>query len=113
MIYKIKKNIEFRIVYKRGKSIANDLLVLYIFKNKKNKDSNGALYNKVGISVSKKVGKAYARNKIKRVLRAIMRLNIDKVPNSKNYVVIARPSVVDLTYGDLEKELMQLFTKVN
>ena len=38
MIYRIKKNTEFRIVYRRGKSFANDLLVLYIFKNRKNKD---------------------------------------------------------------------------
>ena len=37
MIYKLKKNIEFRIVYKRGKSIANDLLVLYVYKNRRNR----------------------------------------------------------------------------
>ena len=37
MIYKLRKNTEFRIVYRRGKSYANNLLVLYIFNNKKNK----------------------------------------------------------------------------
>ena len=40
MIYKLRKNAEFRLVYKRGKSYANNLLVLYIFPNKKNKDDN-------------------------------------------------------------------------
>ena len=68
MIYKIKKNNEFRIVYRRGKSLANDLLVLYIFKNRKNVDNNGKIYNKVGISVSKRVGNSVVRSrgKIKR-----------------------------------------------
>lgn len=36
MIYKLRKNQEFRIVYRRGKSYANKLLVLYVFNNKKN-----------------------------------------------------------------------------
>ena len=38
MVYKLKKNIEFRIVYRRGKSFANDILVLYVLKNNKNKE---------------------------------------------------------------------------
>ena len=38
MIYKLRKNAEFRLVYKKGKSYANNLLVLYVFPNKKNKD---------------------------------------------------------------------------
>ena len=56
MIYKLRKNAEFRLVYKKGKSYANNLLVLYVFPNKKNKDDNNIPYNKLGISVSKKVG---------------------------------------------------------
>ena len=40
MIYKLRKNAEFRLVYKKGKSYANNLLVLYVFPNKKNKDDN-------------------------------------------------------------------------
>ena len=40
MIYRLKKNFEFRIVYRRGKSFANDILVMYIFKNRRNKDKN-------------------------------------------------------------------------
>ena len=38
MIYKLRKNTEFRLVYRRGKSYANNLLVLYVFNNKKNID---------------------------------------------------------------------------
>ena len=38
MIYRLKKNFEFKIIYRRGKSFANDLLVMYILKNRKNRD---------------------------------------------------------------------------
>ena len=66
MIYKIRKNAEFRLVYRRGKSYANNLLVLYVFNNRKNSSEDGALYNKVGISVSKKVGNSVVRSRSKR-----------------------------------------------
>ena len=68
MVYKLKKNIEFRIVYRRGKSFANDILVLYVLKNNKNKDKDNSLYNKVGISVSKKVGNSVVRSRSKRLI---------------------------------------------
>ena len=68
MIYKIRKNAEFRLVYRRGKSYANNLLVLYVFNNRKNSLSDGDLYNKVGISVSKKVGNSVVRSRSKRLI---------------------------------------------
>ena len=77
MVYRLKKNNEFRIVYRRGKSIANDLLVLYIFKNRKNKDIKGNPYNKIGISVSKKVGNSVIRGRIKRLITENYRLKVD------------------------------------
>lgn len=49
MIYRLKKNFEFTIVYKRGKSFANELLVMYILKNRRNKDRDFLAYSKVGI----------------------------------------------------------------
>ena len=61
MVYRIKKNNEFKLVYRRGKSLANNLLVLYIFKNNKNRTKENVTYNKVGISVSKKVGNSVVR----------------------------------------------------
>ena len=55
MIYRLKKNLEFRFIYRRGKSFANSLLVLYVFKNKMNKDNEGNLYNKWGFLLVKKL----------------------------------------------------------
>ena len=66
----LKKDSDFRKVYKHGKSFANRNLVMYILDNKS--DST-----RVGISVSKKVGNAINRNKIRRRIKESYRLNID------------------------------------
>ena len=75
MIYKLRKNAEFRLVYKKGKSYANNLLVLYVFPNKKNKDDNNIPYNKLGIYVSKKVGNSVVSSRSKRLIYEAFRLN--------------------------------------
>lgn len=111
MIYKIKKNIEFRIVYKRGKSIANDLLVLYIFKNKKNKDSNGTLYNKVGISVSKKVGNSVVRSRVKRLINENYRFKEEYLIKGNDFIFVARTKAKDKNYRDIEKSMEHLLKK--
>lgn len=86
MIYKLKKNIEFRIVYRRGKSFANDLLVLYVLKNNRNKDKDNSLYNKVGISVSKKVGNSVVRSRSKRLILENYRLKQENI-NKKDTIL--------------------------
>lgn len=111
MIYKIKKNIEFRIVYKRGKSIANDLLVLYTFKNRKNKDSNGVLYNKVGISVSKKVGNSVVRSRVKRLINEIYRFKEENLLKGNDFIFVARTKAKDKSYQDIEKSMEHLLKK--
>ena len=63
----IKKDSDFRIVYKHGKSFANKYLVMYILDNKSD-------FSRVGFSVSKKVGKATVRNKVRRRIREGFRL---------------------------------------
>ena len=65
----LKKDSDFRKVYKHGKSFANRNLVMYMLDNKS--DST-----RVGISVSKKVGNAINRNKVRRRIKESYRLNI-------------------------------------
>lgn len=111
MIYRLKKNIEFIIVYKRGKSFANHNLVMYALKNKRNKDKNGALYSKVGISVSKKVGNSVVRSRCKRLISESFRLNYDNIIKGYDYVFIARNPMKDKNYFETEKAMKNLLKK--
>ena len=110
MIYKIRKNAEFRLVYRRGKSYANNLLVLYVFNNRKNSNETGP-YNKVGISVSKKVGNSVVRSRSKRLIYESYRLNCDNLKPGLDFVFVARAAIVDKKYKDVESAMLNLFKK--
>ena len=111
MIYKIRKNAEFRLVYRRGKSYANNLLVLYVFNNRKNSSSDGDLYNKVGISVSKKVGNSVVRSRSKRLIYESYRLNCDNLKQGFDFVFVARTSIKDKKFKDVENAMISVFNK--
>ena len=110
MIYKLRKNTEFRLVYRRGKSYANKLLVLYVFNNKKNINEENELYNKVGISVSKKVGNSIVRHRITRLIRESYRLQEEHFKCGWDLVVIARAGAKGKTYREIESALIHLGT---
>ncbi|MGL4850238.1 MAG: ribonuclease P protein component [Clostridium sp.] len=111
MIYKLRKNNEFRLVYRRGSSLANDLLVLYRFKNRKNKDNENLPYNKVGISVSKKVGNSVVRSRSKRLISESYRLNEVKLKKGYDFVFVARTKIEGKNFHDVEKAMLHLFKK--
>ena len=103
---KIRKNKEFRHVYRRGKSYSNKLLVLYICKNRYN-------INRLGVSVSKKVGKSVVRSRVKRLIKESYRLNVNEnMKSGYDLVFIARNSSNDKTYKDIEDALINLLKKV-
>lgn len=105
---RLRKNVEFRVVYKRGKSFSTDLLVLYVFKNNRRKVEN---INRVGIVVSKKVGKSTVRNRVKRLIKENYRLNSDKFKGVYDFVIVARGKAADKSYKEIEKSLLKLFKK--
>ena len=105
---KIRKNIEFRAVYKRGKSFSNQLLVLYVYKNYQNKSLN---INRVGISVSKKVGKSVIRSRVKRLISESYRLNKQGLKTGYDFVFIARNAANDKSYTEIENALKNLLKK--
>ena len=111
MIYKLRKNAEFRLVYKKGKSYANKLLVLYVFNNKKNINEENLQYNKVGISVSKKVGNSVVRSRSKRLIYEAYRLNYHELKPGYDYVFVARSAIKDKKYSDVEGAMKNLFKK--
>lgn len=98
----LKKNRDFKLVYKNGKSFANKYLVMYILENKIEK-------NRLGISVSKKVGNSVIRHHITRLVRESYRLNENQIKCGYDIVVIARNSAKDKNYREIESALMHLF----
>ncbi|WP_449036320.1 ribonuclease P protein component [Peptostreptococcus stomatis] len=103
----IKKDSDFRKVYQRGKSLADRNLVIYTMKNKSDK-------SRIGISISKKVGKAHERNRIRRYIKEAYRLNIDdKVLGGYDLVFIARINAADKDYKELERSLKYICKKAN
>lgn len=109
-IQKLRKNLEFRNVYRRGKSLSNETLVLYIFNNRRNRDKNNK-FNKVGISVSKKVGKSVVRSRVKRLISECYRLNCNNLKQGHDLVFIARNAIKDKSYWDVEKAMLNLFKR--
>ena len=67
---------------------------------------------RVGFSVSKKVGKAFMRNKIKRRLRAIVRERITELRPNANYIFLAKPDIVNIGFLDIDKEVQFLINKL-
>ncbi|WP_195940992.1 ribonuclease P protein component [Romboutsia sp. 1001713B170131_170501_G6] len=103
----LKKDSDFRKVYKHGKSFATKYLVMYVLDNKSDD-------TKLGISVSKKVGKAIVRNKIRRRIRESYRLNVDEnVKSGYDIVFIARIASNQAEYKDIEKSVKYLVKKAN
>lgn len=101
----LKKDKDFRKVYQQGKSFANKYLVIYIMKN--NLDES-----RVGVSVSKKVGKAVIRNKVKRRIKEAFRILVDKdIKKGYDIVFIARVSSSECEYKDIEKSVVNLCKK--
>lgn len=101
----IKKDSDFRKVYKHGKSFANKYLVMYILDNKSD-------FSRVGFSVSKKVGKANIRNKVRRRIRENFRLILDEnIKDGYDLVFIARISSKEAEYKDIEKSVKYLAKK--
>ena len=101
MAESIKKNDEFKNVYQCGKSYANKYLVMYILKNSMKK-------NRLGISVSKKVGNSVVRHRIARLLRESFRLNDEKFHGGWDIVVVARMGAKGKNYRDIESAFLHL-----
>lgn len=100
--YSLKKNKDFQAVYKNGRSYANQYLVMYI--KKRNDDGE----NRVGISVSKKVGNSVVRHRLKRLIRESYRLNCGQAVRGYDLVIIARERSNGRTYQEITGALLSL-----
>ncbi len=99
--YRIKKEKDFKLIFKRGKSYANRQFVVYL------KDNDEIPHLRLGISVSKKLGNAVKRNQIKRRIRVFYQHHKTEL-KPREYVVIARNPVKDMDYHEMEKSLLHV-----
>lgn len=97
----LKRNQDFQNVYQNGRSYANRYLVMYVLKN-------GTERNRLGISVSKKVGNSVVRHHLTRLIREVYRLHEDTFNSGLDVVVIARVSAKDISYHQVENSLLHL-----
>ena len=102
--YRVKKNEDFSHIITHKQSLANRSFIIYYVKN----DLNHA---RIGISVSKKLGKAVIRNKIKRQVRMIVQQTINFNDNY-DYIVIVRNKYLDLDFISNLNELKYLYKKI-
>ena len=97
----LKKNKDFQNVYRKGRSYANKYFVMYVLKN----DTQG---NRLGISVSKKVGNSVIRHHLTRLVRESYRLHEEMFNSGLDIVVIARSTAKEISYHQVESALLHL-----
>ena len=97
----LRKNQQFQFVYKNGKSYANKYMVMYVKKN-------GLEINRLGISVSKKVGNSVVRHRVKRLIKESYRLHENIFNSGLDIVIVGRPSAAAVGYEEAERALLHL-----
>lgn len=97
----IKKNSHFRHIYKNAKSYGNLYLVMYVLENNKNS-------NRIGISVSKKVGNSVVRHRVTRLIRESYRLNENLFKKGIDIVVVARARIRGKSFVEVNSAVLHL-----
>ena len=103
--YIVKESRVFDNIIKKGKKVKNYNFVIFFTKNKEE-------FNKYGITVPKKVGKAHIRNKLKRRVRAILRNYKKTYENNYNCIIIIRNSCLNLNFEELSNSLEKLLNEI-
>ncbi len=97
----LKKNHQFRTVFQKGRSRADRYFVMYVLEN-------GEEYNRIGISVSKKVGNSIVRHRVTRLVRESYRLQEAMFNSGLDIVIVARKSAASVGFHETEKSLLHL-----
>lgn len=100
-VYRLRNNMEFKKVYNGGKNYWNRNLVLYVRKN--NLENS-----RVGYSITKKIGNSVVRNKVRRRMKEIYRLNFNNIKSGYDIILIPKKNIVDISYRELESAMLHI-----
>lgn len=101
--FRIRKNVEFKKVYKHGKNYWNRNLILYVKKNDKK-------VTRVGYTITKKIGNAVTRNRLRRMMKEVYRLNFHNIKEGYDLVFIAKKKLVGISYKELESSMIHIMS---
>ena len=101
----LKQNHEFRRLYQKGASAVGAGMVIYCRKNRLN-------HNRLGITTSTKLGHAVVRNRARRRLREVYRLNQSQLVQGYDLILVARHRVVDMPWKELNQSFLRLTGKL-
>jgi len=104
--YKLKRDNDFKKVFKQGKYYRGNFIGIKFLRN--SLESNQFAFI-VSLKISKK---AVIRNKIRRQLEEVVRLNFDQIKKGFNIVVMVDPQIIKEDYQKIEKELLNIFKKI-
>ena len=89
--HRLSRSRDFDTVYRKGRSVSTRFLVLYLFPREDDRDGGPRL----GLAVSRQLGGAVERNRLKRRLRASFEEICERLPAGHDYVLVARPGLAD------------------
>lgn len=103
--YRLTKNKDFARVAKLGQAFFGPELGIKWIKN-------NLLYSRFGISISLKIDKkAVVRNRIKRILRAILKENLSKISKGFDFLILTKPKIKELEYQEIKRKLLLILEK--
>ena len=102
----LKENYEFRRLYQKGASAVSGPMVIYCRKNKLG-------HNRLGITVSVKLGGAVVRNRARRRLREVYRLNKPALKQGYDIILVARTRILSGSWKELNDSFLRICQKVN
>jgi len=100
--FRIKKNEDFQLVYTQGKSYANRQFVIYLLKKPEQKNF------RIGLSVSKQIGSAVVRNRVKRLIRETFQHLKEDLPSDYDFVIIARKPAATMGFHEVKKSIIHI-----